>query len=115
MSFWRSHQSHSESVRRFLTILFVTEPIGSRTKTDEKSFEIVKPVLCNNMFHHTRLPELTMAPHPYRVRANLLSYRAFLFFVSFWLFLYVCDNFVTFYLLVTASIGLSFEAHLAGK
>ena len=58
---------------------------------------------------------LTMAPHPYRVRANLLSYRAFLFFVSFWLFLYVCDNFVTFYLLVTASIGLSFEAHLAGK
>ena len=44
-----------------------------------------------------------------------LNDTTFLFFVSFWLFLYVCDNFVTFYLLVTASIGLSFEAHLAGK
>lgn len=26
---------------------------------------------------------LTMAPHPYRVRANLLSYRAFLFVVGY--------------------------------
>ena len=30
MSFWRSHQSHSESVRRFLTILSVTEPTGNK-------------------------------------------------------------------------------------
>ena len=28
--FWRSHQSHSESVRRFLTILSVTEPTGNK-------------------------------------------------------------------------------------